>query len=169
MTGERWLPIVGYEGQYEVSDAGRVRSLARRVPCGYGNTRLVPSRILKPVVMKDGRLGVTLPGSPRRRFRVHRLVLSAFVREPLPDEEACHHPDPDPTNNRLENLRWDTRTENCLDIVRQGRHHWANKTHCPRNHEYTKENTYMYPDGRRGCRICIREQSRRKREHQGIS
>lgn len=49
---------------------------------------------------------------------LHRLILEAF-RGPCPEGmEACHFPDPDPANNRIENLRWDTHRENCLDLSR---------------------------------------------------
>ena len=154
---EHWLPIPGYEGRFEVSDAGRVKSLDRVVRCGYGKTRTVRGRILQPIVLEDGRLGVNLPGNPRRRFRVHRLVLMAFVGPPSCGEEACHYPDPNPTNNNLSNLRWDTRRENALDSVRQGICHWSNKTHCPHDHEYTTENTYINNRGARECRTCRRK------------
>jgi hypothetical protein len=52
--------------------------------------------------------------------RIHRLVLEAFVG-PCPEGMECrHHPDRDPANNRLENLRWGTRTENVADMKRDG-------------------------------------------------
>lgn len=147
---------MGYEGQFEVSDHGRVRSLDRRVPCAGGKTRMIRGQLLRPVVTDSGHLVVTLPGRPRRKTRIHRLVLTAFVRPPQPGEEGCHDPDPDPTNNHLSNLRWDTRAENNRDTVRHGRHHWASKTHCPRGHAYTPENTYLGGNGGRNCRECWR-------------
>lgn len=150
---ERWLPIPGYEGTYEVSDHGRVRSLPRRVIRSDGRPRTIHGGILSPVSTDDGRVTVTLPGTPRRKHKISRLVLTAFVRPPLPGEEACHHPDHDPTNNRLDNLRWDTSSENALDTVRQGRHHGVNKTHCPKGHEYTPDNIY-WSGNRRTCKAC---------------
>jgi hypothetical protein len=60
-------------------------------------------------------------GSSHSHRFVHRLVLEAFDK-PCPDGmEACHDPDPDPTNNRIENLRWDTHAANMRDSVRHGR------------------------------------------------
>lgn len=153
---ENWRAIPGYEGAYEVSDLGRVRSLDREVHHTDGRVRRLRGALIKPTVMDDGRLTVTLPGKPRRKHRVHRLVLRAFVGEPEPGQEACHHPDPTPTNNRLSNLRWDSSSENMLDRVRTGTHHQANKTHCPQGHEYTPENTYVN-GGRRTCRTCTLE------------
>jgi hypothetical protein len=70
--------------------------------------------------------------------------------------EGCHWND-DPTDNRVDNLRWGTRSANVLDSVRNGTHHMARRTHCPQGHAYTPENTYLYPpDGRRACRECRR-------------
>ncbi len=62
--------------------------------------------------------------------QVHRLVLEAFVGPCPPGMECCHFPDQDPTNNRLENLRWDTKSKNIRerinpDYVRGSRHQCA--------------------------------------------
>ena len=74
---------------------------------------------------------------------------------------ACHTDD-DATNNRLENLRWDTSSANAHDRVRNQRDANARKTHCANGHEYTAENTMSSPqphgwNARRSCRICKRE------------
>lgn len=153
MAEERWLPIPGYEGLYEVSDLGNIRSLDRTVKRSDGKLRRFKGKAITPTIV-NGRARVTLPGNPRRKHRVHRLVLLAFVGPPPPGTEACHSPDPDPLNNRLENLRWDTSSENMRDRVRHGTHFWANRTHCPHGHEYTPENTYIDKRGSRNCRAC---------------
>ena len=54
-------------------------------------------------------------------------------------------------------LEGGTQTENMRDVVERGRHFYANKTHCPRGHEYTKDNTYTRPKGNRECRACRKE------------
>lgn len=54
-------------------------------------------------------------------------------------------------------LQGGTQTDNMRDVVERGRHFYANKTHCPRGHEYTKENTYTRPKGNRECRACRKE------------
>ena len=154
---ERWLPVVGWEGIYEVSDFGRVRSLYRK-----GRTR---GKVLKQV-NDGGYRNVTLSDLPRYSIaKVHQLVMEAFVGPRPEGLEVCHY-DGDGSNNRLDNLRYDTRAANQQDRLRHGRHNMANKTHCPADHEYTPENTYMYR-GERICRACLlprnREYQRRKR------
>ena len=153
MSEERWLPVVGSEGSYEDSDQGRVRSLERLD--SRGRRRAAKARSLNR--QKSGHLTVTLcHDGVQRAVGVHRLVLEAFVG-PCPDGmEACHWNDV-PDDNRLENLRWDTRAANIADSVRNGTHHMARVTRCPKGHEYTPENTYVYPGGNRACLTCRRE------------
>jgi hypothetical protein len=139
---ERWLPIRGYEGLYEISDLGRVRGLLR-------------SHLLKPDVRPSGHLRVTLSrdGSVER-FWVHRLVLETFVGPRLPEMECCHN-DGRPANNAVSNLRWDTKSANAQDRRRHGTDDRARRTHCPHGHEYVPSNTYWTKNGWRGCRSCI--------------
>lgn len=150
---EEWRPIPGYEGFYQVSNLGRVRSLSR-VTC-YG--RKMRGRILRQAVHPSGHLSVNLCADrSHRKGKVHQLVLFAFVGPPPPNCEALHG-DGNPANNRIDNLTWGTRSENLLDAVRHGTHFHAKKTHCPQGHPYDVANTYRTLDGkRRMCRTCLR-------------
>jgi hypothetical protein len=127
---EQWRPVVGYEGFYEVSDQGGVRSIARTIPRPgkYGPLTTVRARILAQYMIGRSRRrypAVTLHrDSKSRPRRIHRLILEAFIGPRPEGLEACHAND-DPTDNRLENLRWDTRSANTYDSVRNGRHRWA--------------------------------------------
>lgn len=155
-THETWKAIPGYEGFYEVSDQGRVRSLDRTVSDG----RRVKGQFLSPDRGRYGHLRVTLQKNGKiERILVHRLVLQAFVGPCPPEMQACHWNDI-PYDNRLENLRWDTPSANSQDALRNGRNPYANKTHCPRGHEYTPENTFVPRPGQRNCRECGRIQGR---------
>ena len=160
---EQWRPVVGYEGLYEVSDMGRVRSLDRVVSCprARSKTRLARGILMRPSVIASGHLAAQLSRSgDRKTVGVHRLVLEAFVG-PCPDGmEACHYNDI-ADDNRLSNLRWGTRSDNFYDRVRNGRHHGTNKTHCPSGHEYTPENT-KHNRGSRHCRECERIYARER-------
>ena len=165
---EEWRDIAGYEGYYQVSSLGRVRSLRRKVRHGFdGRLREVPSRILK--VCESGkypRVGLALDGRGRTHA-VHRLVAETFLG-PAPKGAEVLHANDVGTDNRVENLRWGTRSENLRDAVSNGGHYWANKTHCPNGHPYSGENLMVWSDGRRRCRTCNQVRGRqywaRKRE-----
>jgi hypothetical protein len=102
---EEWRDVVGFEGRYEVSNWGRVRSLAYRSTLG--------PQILQPSCNYAGYQVLTL-GKARRQFRLHVLVLEAFVGLRPEGMQACHR-DNDKSNNRLSNLRWDTPSGNIAD------------------------------------------------------
>jgi hypothetical protein len=114
---EVWKSILGYEGKYEVSNRGRVRSLPRLVKTYQGHRKL-SARILKPYLMKTGYLEVKL-SSPSRYALIHSLVLSAFV-SPREPKKVARHLNDIRTDNRLENLAWGTPSENAFDARRNG-------------------------------------------------
>jgi len=150
MATETWVAVIGYEGLYEVSDLGNVRSLAR-VDAQGGHRRL---RLLKPSRLDAwGHRGVKLrlDGAVKSVY-VHRLVLEAFVGPRPLEMVACHWNDI-PDDNRLSNLRWASKSDNRLDCVRNGSDPNARKTHCLRGHEFTVANTRRHA-GRRHCRKC---------------
>lgn len=156
---EKWLPVPGWEGWYEVSDHGRVRSLDRVVPHATTSTMASRGQMLRPSSDPYRRLRVNFwKNSVCHTHLVHRLVLEAFVGPCPPGMEACHWDD-DPTNNHLSNLRWDTPSENELDKVRNGGHHMSQRTHCPRDHDLSEPNITAQArrDGRRECLACSRE------------
>lgn len=121
---ETWWPVVGWEGMYSVSDHGRIWSHPRTVQyVRHGRCRdlFIPGRIIGGSVV-DGHVQITLaPHGAGRRERVvrfaHHLVLEAFVGFCPAGMEACHHNDIG-TDNRLPNLRWDTRSSNIRDRIR---------------------------------------------------
>jgi hypothetical protein len=155
-TVEQWRPVRDFEGIYEVSDLGRVKSLARLDALG----RPWPERIMGHEVKSNGRHRVKLcgPGRTERRH-VHRMVLEAFVGRCPEGLEACHWND-DPSDNRLTNLRWDTQVANSRDAVRNRTHSMSRKTQCPSGHPYDAENTRWTKRGTRQCKTCTREQQR---------
>ena len=159
-----WRAVVGYEGLYEVSDSGAVRSLDRIKRNRWGDYTQ-RGRILKAATTKDGYPIVALMRDGElKSHRVHVLVLAAFVG-PRPDGlQACHF-DGDPSNNRIENLRWDTGSANTLDKIRHGTHTQAAQTHCKRGHPLTgpEADVLIRTCGRRRCRPCERDGQRRRR------
>lgn len=162
---ERWLPVVGYEGLYEVSDHGRVRSLDRVVyrhdglPSRRRGTMRKQERIRGKST--EVRLAVGLNKNGRRRMRyVHHLVLEAFVGLRPEGTEACHEDD-DSANNHLSNLRWDTHLANMADRARNGIWPFHGRTHCKNGHEFTVENTGWHRPTARKCLTCERAAKRR--------
>lgn len=127
MTFEVWKDVPGFEGRYQVSDQGRVRSVDRVVQSINRYTRQPFDRHLKGKILKPGRFTSTghvsvVLGHKARGSPVHTLVMLAFVG-PCPERmEVCHN-NGIASDNRLTNLRYDTRSENIKDIVRQSTPH----------------------------------------------
>lgn len=110
---ERWLPIPGYEGFYEASDIGRVRSIPRGRRTG---------RVLKPQRYGPrGYLGVTLSvHGQAKKYYMQRLIAATFLG-PRPDRADVCHKDDDKTNNRASNLKYDTHAANQREASERGR------------------------------------------------
>ena len=114
---EHWQDIPAYPKRYQASNLGHVQSLNRSVPQSRGRgLRKVKGQLLTPVTTSNGYLVVFID---KRAKRIHRLVLETFVG-PCPPGKECRHLDSDRCNNRLDNLRWGTRSENAQDRLQTG-------------------------------------------------
>lgn len=125
MVEEVWKDIPGYEGYYQVSNLGFVRSLDREMvinhPIGGLRTVFKEGKLLKNKLNNHGKIMVSLSKQNQvKEVQVHRLVLLAFIGEPSDGRECCHKND-NQTDNRLENLYWGTRMENIADKYRNGK------------------------------------------------
>jgi len=109
---EEWRDIPGYEGKYQVSDRGRVKSCARHIHWFRGRTRPLPERVMQTPPMYRGYLHVHLKhAGDRKRFFVHQLVAIAFLENP-DGKPYVNHIDRDKRNNHISNLEWVTEKEN---------------------------------------------------------
>ena len=105
---EEWRDIKGYEGYYQISNLGRVKSLPRDV----GSNRCKKETIMKTSIDKDGYEHLVLcKDGKQKHFRVNRLVAQAFIPNPN-NYPVVNHKDENKTNNRVENLEWCTITYN---------------------------------------------------------
>lgn len=120
---EIWKTLPGYEGLYEVSDHGGVRSLDRLVARPRGGRAVKKGRVLSPAFDSGGYLVVSLciDGAQRTK-KIHRLVALAFIGE---SELQVNHIDCCKTNNNISNLEYVTRQQNVDHAVANGRYHGA--------------------------------------------
>lgn len=164
-TQEQWLPVPGWEGAYEVSNLGRVRSVTRKVWNGRAMATR-PGRVLKGGVKPAGYPYVNLCRDKDQEVRyIHELVLTTFVGERPSLYHVARHLNDVPSDNRLENLRWGTESDNMFDQSRNGGNHWRNRDSCKNGHKYTPENTRIRMVGKarvRVCRECARADARNR-------
>ena len=120
MEKETWRDIPDYEGLYQVSDKGRVRSLDRYIEYSNGKLVFYKSKIIKQREDKHGRMVLRLyKNKNRKNYFVHSLVALAFIGE-RPKDYVVAHCDGNNKNNDLSNLRYDTVRENSIDMYRHG-------------------------------------------------
>ena len=146
MEEEIWKPIKDFEGYYEVSNIGRVRSLNYK--------RTGKEKILKNIEDYKGYLEVGLTkNGKRKQFKIHRLVAEAFI--PNPENKPCiDHINTVKSDNRVENLRWVTYKENSnnektLEKFKGENHHFFGKHHTEETKKKISEaqkgeNNHMY-------------------------
>lgn len=147
---EHYRSIEGFPG-YRVSRNGEVQSCRSRA----ARKKLADSwSLLKPIPRRGGYLTVNLGGGPRKVARyIHHLVLEAFVG-PRPPGLICCHNDGDRTNNRLENLRWDTYEANEADKLRHGTRRMGSQARAKLNEEEVLEIRRLRSQGARFASIA---------------
>lgn len=176
---EHWLPVVGFEHGYEVSDLGRVQS----IPGGHRH-----GKVLKLSIDRAGYPRVCMTKDGKHYFRyVHRLVAQAFL-ENSENKPMVNHKDGVKTNDRLENLEWSTASENMqhsYDVLKRSyvlkpnhkkraittNRNVLERTHCRNGHRYV-EGSYYWKQGQytkgRICMECKRISWKKKRERKQL-
>lgn len=119
LLNEVWKDIVGYEGLYQVSDAGRVRSISHfAINNKGGGERLTNGRVLSPYKMPNGYLQVQLSkGSTKKKHYIHRLVAIVFLKNEN-NLSDVNHIDGNKDNNYVQNLEWCSHKDNQMHMVK---------------------------------------------------
>lgn len=127
---EIWKDIEGYEGQYQVSNLGRVKSLERYVVAKHNSISRRKEKILRAGKTPDGYLTVALSkNNILRTYPVHRLVAMAFLADSDMSKTQVNHINGKKTDNNVENLEWVTQKENLRHAIQTGLNgveHWRN-------------------------------------------
>lgn len=127
--GEIWKDIKGYEGYYQISSFGRVKSVERIVERKNNTKMKVKERILRQHIMKNGYCTVNIIKKTYKTHLVHRLVAIAFI-----NNEKClpqvNHIDGNKGNNNLSNLEWCTQKENSIHASKNGLLHSPKGEEC---------------------------------------
>jgi len=134
LSSEVWKNISGYDGVYQISTLGRVRSITREVTyIEYGKQRKkrIWGQILIPTLNKRHKRMFKgfWKNAEAKQFYIHRLVLSEFVGPCPAGMEGCHN-DGNAFNNRVENLRWDTCKNNHNDKKKHGTVLYGERNHA---------------------------------------
>lgn len=123
---ERWKPVQGFEGYYQVSDQGRVRSVPRKAckHCGYRGKPEQYLKLSQSPKFPYALVNMSKPGMGARKsvsITLHRLVALHFVKGRTPERNIVNHKDCDKTNSKATNLEWVTYSENSKHAVANGR------------------------------------------------
>lgn len=114
---EIWKPVIGYEGIYEISNIGRVKSLQRQK---YKNpTHIIPGKIRPLQLHSNGYYSIMLcKNGITKRVHIHRLVASAFIPNPA-GHSTVNHINYDRKDSRVENLEWCSQQQNILHATKR--------------------------------------------------
>jgi|SRR3990167_3369973 len=157
LENEIWKEIPKYEGYYEASNLGRIRSIKREIN-GYSarGKRIVKIQrksVLKRQFVRLGYPYVSLDCDGKmRNFQTHALILSAFKGVRPLNMQGCHN-NGIKTDNRIENLRWDTRESNLLDIEKHGHRLRGEQVASAK---LTREEVKKIIDGVIGCAAAVK-------------
>lgn len=112
METEIWKDIPGYEGLYQVSNFGTIKSMKRMVKHSLNSNRICKEKIILPKLSNTGYYRVHLnKNGIQKKLLIHRIIAIAFIQNPL-NKPCVNHIDGNPTNNNILNLEWCTYSEN---------------------------------------------------------
>lgn len=140
---EIWKPIEGFEGHYEVSNTGKIKSLERQRITKGGGVTIVHERLLKQKISKFGYCEVSLlKNAKHKTFKVHRLVAFAFIPNPE-NKPEINHKDGNKLNNSASNLEWNTPLENKRHAYANGLNGGEHIAHRKSVNQYDTEHNFI--------------------------
>lgn len=147
---EEWRNISGYEGYYEVSTDGRIRGCERTIVRSDGQVRVIPERILTPVLNTDGYQQCKLSKDGKyKTVSIHQVVAQTFIPNPN-NLKDVNHKNFNRTDNRVDNLEWLSHGDNVRYSIKHGRHVCTTDLNGANNPNYkstTLKKFYMeHPD-----------------------
>jgi hypothetical protein len=117
---EVWKDVAGYEGLYQVSNEGQVKSLARTIVRSDGQNKTIEEKVLKSGMSSKGYLQINLCRNGKQKtVKIHRLVAETFIPNPKNKPEV-NHKDGKKGNNLFSNLEWATPSENIRHAYHTG-------------------------------------------------
>ena len=120
MNSEIWKDIKDYEGLYQISNLGNIKSVTRKVKNKKYGTMIAKEKILKQNMSKAGYFTIGLcKNGKTKTTSVHRLVASTFILNPK-NKPCINHLDNNPSNNNVKNLEWCTQKENIQHACKSG-------------------------------------------------
>lgn len=163
---ELWKTIEGFEGLYEVSNMGRIKALDRYV-INNGGLQHKAERILKQNIQKNKHCMVVLCKNGKTYPKlVHRLVAIAFIPNPQ-NKPVVDHIDTDPTNNKVENLRWTTVKENANNPLSRVNNSKSKKGHLYYGRPLTEEERRKISDAHKGKKLTEEHKKALSDAHKG--
>lgn len=164
---EKWMPIRDFEGCYEISDKGRVKSVERDILNG-NKIYHKKEKVLKPHINKTGHLLVVLCKDNKTYPKlIHRLVAEAFIPN-LENKPVVDHIDTNPANNCVENLRWVTVQENCMNPLTRVHNSESKKGHKGYLIHHSEETKKKLSEAHKGRKLSEEHKQKISESHKGL-
>jgi hypothetical protein len=161
---EAWKDIIGFEGLYQISSLGRIKSCERLARARHGMIR-IKEKILKLSVVKGYPYITLLKNGKRVGFSIHRLIATAFI-ERIEGKTHVNHINGIKSDNRIENLEWCTHAENMRHAIEKG---LKCNIRSDNYNEILKSGRFLPGSKNRSAKLCEKQVSEIKNSDRSIT